>query len=108
MVAAGPSPGSTPTTVPRKQPTKHHSKFTGCSATEKPCSSPPRTSISEPEETGRKLDAQDHREHEVKRRRHADRCKAGGQRRAMENNADDHKREQREAQHKSKRLHERD
>ena len=32
IVAVGPIPGSTPTIVPRKTPTKHQSKFHGLSA----------------------------------------------------------------------------
>ena len=37
IVAAGPSPGRMPITVPRKQPMKHHRRFIGDSATAKPC-----------------------------------------------------------------------
>ena len=40
MVAGGPSPGRIPTTVPSATPTKHHSRFAGCSATAKPCINP--------------------------------------------------------------------
>ena len=36
IVATGPMPGSTPISVPRKQPTKQYHKFCQCSATEKP------------------------------------------------------------------------
>src|SRR6266849_4954438 len=39
-VAGGPSPGMIPTTVPSTTPTKHHSRFAGCSATAKPCIRP--------------------------------------------------------------------
>jgi hypothetical protein len=45
MVAGGPRPGITPITVPSTTPTKHQSRFIGCSATEKPCISPERISI---------------------------------------------------------------
>ncbi len=38
IVAAGPRPGRMPMTVPRKQPMKHHMRFSGDSATAKPCS----------------------------------------------------------------------
>src|SRR5258708_11790537 len=79
IVAAGPRPGRMPTTVPKKHPTKHQNRFAGCSATENPCSSPPMTSMSEPEEAGRKRHAQDHREREVKGQGHAHRGQAGGQ-----------------------------
>jgi hypothetical protein len=37
IVAAGPSPGRMPITVPRKQPMKHQSRFIGVIATAKPC-----------------------------------------------------------------------
>src|ERR687896_2005546 len=36
IVAAGPKPGNTPTTVPRITPTKHQNKLMGVNATEKP------------------------------------------------------------------------
>src|SRR6266571_2212366 len=44
MVAGGPSPGMIPTTVPSTTPTKHHSRFAGCSATANPCIRPERIS----------------------------------------------------------------
>ena len=36
MVAIGPTPGSTPTRVPRRQPAKHRAMFVGDSATPSP------------------------------------------------------------------------
>ncbi len=45
IVAGGPRPGMTPTTVPSTTPRKHHSRFIGCSATANPCISPEITSI---------------------------------------------------------------
>ena len=45
MVAAGPRPGKIPTTVPKKQPTRHQRRFVGMSATEKPCMRPLKTSM---------------------------------------------------------------
>ena len=44
IVAGGPSPGSTPTTVPRNTPTKHQKRFAGSSATAKPFARPERIS----------------------------------------------------------------
>jgi hypothetical protein len=37
IVAAGPSPGSTPMIVPKNTPMKHHSRLYGVSATANPC-----------------------------------------------------------------------
>src|SRR5882672_9022542 len=54
MVAGGPRPGSTPTTVPRNTPTKHHSRFEGASATEKPCRRPATMSTLEAEPGGQR------------------------------------------------------
>src|SRR5215210_7231985 len=42
----GPMPGSTPTSVPIKTPTKQYSRLIGCSATPKPCATLRITSIS--------------------------------------------------------------
>ena len=36
IVATGPSPGSTPISVPTNTPTKHARRFAGCRATAKP------------------------------------------------------------------------
>src|SRR5918993_1768246 len=68
-VAAGPSPGRMPTTVPRKQPTKHHRRLAGCRATEKPCRRPLTTSISEPEQPDGEGNAQSHGERELESER---------------------------------------
>src|SRR5688572_8246486 len=46
-VSAGPTPGSTPTKVPSVTPMRPHSRFMGCSATAKPCSSACSASISD-------------------------------------------------------------
>src|SRR5215471_3179654 len=46
MVSAGPSPGSTPIAVPSVVPTRHHSRFVGVSATEKPLRSCENASMS--------------------------------------------------------------
>src|SRR6185503_2940698 len=46
-VSAGPTPGSTPTKVPSVTPMKPHSRFMGCSATAKPCSSACSASMSD-------------------------------------------------------------
>src|SRR5215204_3858471 len=45
MVSAGPRPGSTPIAVPSVVPTRHHIRFIGVSAIEKPCPSCDRTSM---------------------------------------------------------------
>jgi hypothetical protein len=36
IVAVGPIPGRTPTSVPRNTPTKHHRRFSGLSAVDSP------------------------------------------------------------------------
>src|SRR5471032_1005631 len=68
MVAGGPSPGMTPTAVPRSTPMKHQKRFAGSSATAKPCISPERISIFalKTEHAQRQGDAQRKREHEVR------------------------------------------
>ena len=38
MPDSGPMPGSTPTSVPTRQPMKAYQRLSGCKATEKPCS----------------------------------------------------------------------
>src|SRR5262245_14790004 len=46
MVSAGPSPGRQPNAVPCVLPTRHHSRFVGVSATEKPLRSCENASMS--------------------------------------------------------------
>src|SRR5260370_1278452 len=65
IVAGGPSPGMIPTTVPSTTPTKHHSRFAGCSATAKPCIRPETIS------TLGKRNAEREREQDVARRARA-------------------------------------
>src|ERR671914_2371643 len=67
IVAGGPRPGITPITVPSATPTRHHSRFIGCSATANPCISPERTStLGQPH-------AEREREDEVESRARCDR-----------------------------------
>src|SRR6476659_7290518 len=107
MVAAGPSPGRMPTMVPRKQPTKHQNRFTGCSATENPCSSPLSTSMSEPEHAGRQRHAQRQREHDIEPGRGADRDGGGFQHRLAEHHGHHEKGEDGEADEESEPSHQR-
>src|SRR5690242_5475180 len=74
IVAGGPSPGRTPTTVPRNTPTKHHRRFMGSSATPNPVSRREAVSTSEPPHAHRELDSQRQREHQIEpqRARHRD------------------------------------
>src|SRR5215471_14486373 len=65
IVAGGPRPGSIPTTVPRKTPTKHHSRLPGASATANPWSRPVRMSTLEAQDSRGKGQAQREIEHEV-------------------------------------------
>src|SRR6478735_9268193 len=108
MVAAGPNPGRMPTTVPSRQPTKHQNTFAGCNATANPCSNPPSTSISEPEIAGRQRHAQNDGKGDVERERRRDRGEAGGGGRAPEHERDNRKGEERKADEKSERIHQRD
>src|SRR5512147_1255668 len=45
MVAAGPSPGRTPTTVPRTDPMRHQSRLTGLRAIWNPCRRPAKSNM---------------------------------------------------------------
>src|SRR5215213_7441280 len=107
MVAAGPSPGMMPTTVPRKQPTKHQNTLAGCRATANPCRSPLAISISEPEQSGGQRDVQHDRKHHMERQRRHRRGDASRDHRAAEDDGNNEKREQREAYQKPERLHQR-
>src|SRR5262245_42557107 len=71
-VAGGPSPGSTPTMVPRNTPTKHHRRLVGSRATPNPCARPERISTSEPQHARGQRHAERHREHEVEAERARD------------------------------------
>src|SRR5688572_1644210 len=105
MVAAGPRPGRMPTTVPRKQPTKHQNRFVGCSATENPCSNPPNTSMSEPEHAGGQRDAQRKRERQIEAERRHHRGHARHDRRLSEHEGDDEEGEDRERDHEPEPVH---
>src|SRR5215467_452698 len=108
MVAAGPNPGMIPTTVPRRQPTKHQNTLLGCSATANPCRRPEATSISEPERASRQRHAQRDREDEMEGERTGDRHDAGGHQRPAEDDGHEEEREQREADQETDEVHERD
>src|SRR5262252_6960674 len=105
MVAAGPSPGMMPTTVPSRQPTKHQNTLLGCSATANPCRRPEAISISESERTGGKRHAQRNREDQVEGKRGRDRHHGRGQERPAEDDRHEEEREQREADQKSQEIH---
>src|SRR6185503_17080499 len=69
MVAIGPTPGSTPISVPTRQPTKPRNRFIGESAVAKPRPRLLNSSISVTEQPGRQRDRQPERELEE---RHAE------------------------------------
>src|SRR5262249_57493878 len=69
IVAGGPRPGKTPTTVPRNTPTKHHSRFVGASATENPCTRFERISTLETQHPGGETEAEREVEDEIEARR---------------------------------------
>src|SRR3954470_6312588 len=67
IVAGGPSPGSTPITVPSTTPITHIMRFCAVSATWNPCSRPPRISTLE-EHAARKRKVQRQLEERVEAR----------------------------------------
>src|SRR6185436_21176099 len=78
-VSAGPTPGSTPMNVPSVTPMKPHSRFIGCSAIPKPCSSASSASMrldsggaqKRREPAGGQADVEQfHEEHEYRERKH--------------------------------------
>src|SRR5688572_18754991 len=62
MVAIGPTPGSTPISVPTRQPTKPRNRFMGDSAVAKPSARLLRSSMSVAEQPGRERNRQPERE----------------------------------------------
>src|SRR5258706_4700755 len=102
IVAGGPSPGMMPTMVPRKTPTKHQNRFAGCSASAKPCISPPRTS------TSGERQAERDRKDEIEARDDADRHQRGDRRRPAIHHRDDEERQHREADQEADNLQHRD
>src|SRR5581483_7651006 len=96
-VAGGPSPGSTPTTVPRNTPTKHQSRLTGSSATPKPWARPERISTLEPQQARGQRHAERHREHQVEPRGARDGDRGGDLQRTPVHRGDDEEAEQPEA-----------
>src|SRR5882762_3863436 len=81
MPASGPSPGSTPTMVPHRQPMKQYSSPFQDSATAKPPTSwsKPVMAVFRSKRTEGKLEAQQHLE-EVPARRHGDTSREHGER----------------------------
>src|SRR5918999_5949334 len=98
MVAGGPRPGITPITVPSSTPTKHHSRFTGCRATAKPCISPETMSM-----LG-KPHAEGEREHEIERRGRGDRHRGGHLEGPPVHHRDDEKSERGKAHQEARQL----
>src|SRR3954464_12084022 len=107
MVAGGPRPGSTPMTVPRNTPTKHHIRLPGCSATSNPCSSPCMTSIASVPEAERQRNPECLVEHGLEQKRTTDRERDGESLRATEHHRDNEPRQQRKADHETRELQER-
>src|SRR5512145_490009 len=62
IVAIGPTPGSTPISVPTRQPTKPRKRFMGDSAVAKPSARLLSNSMSVTEQPGRERDRQPERE----------------------------------------------
>src|SRR5712691_7123943 len=69
MAAVGPRPGSTPTSVPRSDPSNAMPRLSGDSAAANPPTRWLRTSTSDPDPAGRQGLEQPHSEHQVQRAR---------------------------------------
>src|SRR5215468_5259863 len=108
MVAAGPNPGMMPTTVPRRQPTKHQMTLLGCSATANPCRRPEAMSISEPERTGGKRHAQQDGKDQMECKRGRDRDYGRGDERSAKDDGHEKEGEQRKADQEAEEIHEGD
>src|SRR5581483_7470828 len=107
-VAGGPSPGSTPTTVPRSTPTKHQSRLVGSSATPKPWARLARISTLEPDPTRGQRYAERQRKHRVEAERARDRRRRGDLERPPVHHGDDEEAEQPEAQREAEDVRQRD
>src|SRR5687768_17294250 len=101
IVAGGPSPGITPMIVPSATPTRHHSRFIGCSATANPCISPEKTStLGQPH-------AERERENEVEGPARCDRGDHCDLPRPAVHDEDDEERQRREAHEEPRDLQQR-
>src|SRR6266481_6242446 len=73
---SGPMPGSTPTSVPTRQPRKAYQRLSGCSATENPCSRlmsvVSKRSVLEAKRSGRQRRLEHPDEHPIGEHDHAD------------------------------------
>src|SRR5215831_9863192 len=98
IVAGGPSPGRMPTTVPRNTPTKHHIRFVGASATEKPCSRPETMSTLEAQHARGETEPERQVENEIEARRSNRGDGRGGPGRPAVYDSDDEVGQEREAQ----------
>src|SRR5262252_10020945 len=104
MVAGGPRPGRMPTTVPRNTTTKHHSRFVGASATEKPCSRPEAMSTLEAEHARWETEAERQVENEIEARRGSRGDGRGGPGRFAVHDRGDEVGQEREAQDEAQRA----
>ena len=107
MVAAGPRPGRTPTSVPSTTPTKHQNMLIGVSATENPSRRLPRASTSaislhsKSPEAGGQRDVESGNEDQLERRSETDGDDDGEQSRTTVQNDDKKNCERNEAQNES-------
>src|SRR5687768_13995330 len=102
IVAGGPRPGITPMIVPSATPTRHHSRFIGCSATANPCISPEKTS------TLREPHAEREWENDVEGRGRCDRGDRRDLPRPPVHHEDDEERERGETEEEARDLEQRD
>src|SRR5215470_929648 len=108
MPDKGPMPGSTPTTVPTRQPRKAYHSTSGCSATEKPSSRLSTVPMLESEHAALERRLERDGEQQVSQRDHAD-AEGGGTKRAAALGAEGQREQkQRHREYEAQRLVKRD
>src|SRR5215470_13354051 len=107
IVAGGPNPGSTPTTVPSTTPSAHIIRLFAVNATWNPCRSPPRMSTLEESPVGQR-EVEPEVEDRVEHQRAADRERQRDALRLPRHHRDDEPGEERERDHEAGPRHDRD
>src|SRR5688572_27597874 len=108
MVAGGPSPGSTPITVPSTTPRTHMSRFVPLNATWNPCSRPWRISMPLEKQAPRQRDPERDLEEQVETQRAACRDEDRSAAALAAHHLDDEPREEREGDREAREGHEGD
>src|SRR3954462_1773207 len=104
MPASGPMPGSTPTTVPTRQPRNAYHSTAGCSATEKPSSRLCSVSMSEAENAGFERRLERHTEQQPREQCDADAVNRGRERMAPLGPEDEREQQERHRDDEAERL----